>query len=89
MTLEFNTLRKISFHVRIKEATKSLACKSQVDNLLDIAGKNREKKLQTFDLSYFNGGMYFYYDGSQTYLIFQPIYNTSTRPNGNTEAIVA
>ena len=46
MTLEFNTLRKISFHVRIKEATKSLACKSQVDNLLDIAGKNREKNFR-------------------------------------------
>ena len=43
MTLELNTLRKISFQIRIKEATKSLACKSQVDNPLDIAGKNREK----------------------------------------------
>ena len=41
---EFNRLTKISFDVRIKETTKSLVSKSQVDNALDIADKNREKK---------------------------------------------
>ena len=40
---EFNRLTKISFDARIKEATKSLVSKSQVDNALDIADKNREK----------------------------------------------
>ena len=50
-------LSKISFDSRIKEAAKSVARKSQLDNALDIADKSREKirKLQTFDLSYFNG----------------------------------
>lgn len=65
MTLEFNTLRKISFHVRIKEATKSLACKSQVDNALAIADKKRVKiaKLQMFDLNCFNSRRSFGNDG--------------------------
>ena len=38
----FNRSRKISFDVRAKEAAQSLASKSQVDNTLDIADKNRE-----------------------------------------------
>ena len=56
-TSVFNRLSKISFDSRIKEAAKSVARKSQLDNALDIADKSREKirKLQTFDLSYFNG----------------------------------
>ena len=41
----------------MKEATKNVASKNQVDAALDIADKNGKKikRLQTFDLSYFNG----------------------------------
>ena len=44
----------------MKEAAKSLASKSEIDNALYIADKNREKikKLKTFDLSYLSGKIY-------------------------------
>ena len=75
----------------MKVAKKSLARKVQVYNVVDIADKNREKikKLQIFDLSYFNGRRYFDNDGSENYLIFQPIYNTFTEPVGVTETSIA
>ena len=65
-TLEFNRLTNISFDVRIIEAAKIFACKNQVNNRLYTAGKNREKikKLQTFDLSYFSGKSY--YDNNES-----------------------
>ena len=43
-TSKFSRLGKISFNVRMKEATKILAIKSQVDNALDIAGKADKNK---------------------------------------------
>ena len=49
----------------MKEAMKSLASKSQVDTAHDIADKNIEKYVQTFDLRYFNGRNYFGDGGSQ------------------------
>ena len=51
----------------MKEAAKNLVSKSQVDTSIDTADKNREKmkKLQTFDLSYFVGKSYFDDYGSQ------------------------
>ena len=44
----------------MKEAAKSLASKSEIDNALYIADKNREKikKLKTSDLSYLSGKIY-------------------------------
>ena len=89
-TPEFNTLTKMSFDARIEEAAKNLIIKSQVDNVLDIADKSKEKieKFQTFYLSYFNGRRYFGNDGIQSYLIFHLIYNTFTRPTGDTETIL-
>ena len=44
----------------MKEAAKSLASKSEIDNALYIADKNREKikQLKTFDLSYLSGKIY-------------------------------
>ena len=35
--------------------------------------QNEFKKLKTFDLSYFNGKSHFEEDGTQNYLVFQPI----------------
>ena len=45
----------------MKEDAKSLASKIQVDVALDITKEKREdiKKIQMFDLSYFNGRKYF------------------------------
>ena len=39
----FNKLTKISFDARMKEAVKSLASKSQINNALDITDKKRGK----------------------------------------------
>ena len=36
--------------------------------------RKNKKKLQTFDFRDFNGRRYFDNDGSQNYLVFQPIY---------------
>ena len=36
--------------------------------------ENELKKVKTFDLSYFNGKSNFEEDGSQNYLVFQPMY---------------
>ena len=38
-----------------------------------ILKKEKKKKLQTFDWSYFRGKSYFEEDGTQNYLVFQPI----------------
>ena len=60
----------------MKQGAKSFACKCQVDNALDRADKNREKKLKTFDLSYLLNGRYFDKAGSQNYLVFKPFFNS-------------
>ena len=70
---------------------KNRASKSQAENALDTAdSKNTEKlkKHQTSDLRYLNGRMQFDNDGSQNNLIFKKIYNTFTKPSGDTETIV-
>ena len=61
-----------TFFTRIAEASKNLGTKTQVENALGLGDKKREKKLQTFDLSYFISKNYFNDDGSQNYWIFQP-----------------
>ena len=53
-----------------KKQPNVLQVKFQVDDALDIAGKDREKnfkKIQACDLSYFNGRRYFDNDGSQNH----------------------
>ena len=47
ITTEFNRLAKISFITKMKEVAKNLARKNQVDNVLDIADKNKEKIKKT------------------------------------------
>ena len=76
VTQDFNRLTKMNFTARMAEALKNFATKKQVENAFELGYKNREKieKLQTFDLSYFVGKTYFDYDGSQNYLIFQPVF---------------
>ena len=61
-TPEFNKLTKTPFDWRMKKSSKTTCKENQVDNALDIADKNREdmKRLQAFDLSYFNDRRYFH-----------------------------
>ena len=43
--------------------------------------------MQTYESSFFVGESYFIKDGSQNFLIFQPIFNTFTIPAGNIDTI--
>ena len=69
----------------MKNAAERLASKCQADNALDTADKNREKvrKLQTFDLSYFNTKKDFDNNGSQNYLVFHPLFKSFETLTGN------
>ena len=89
VTFELNRLTKINSDAKMKEAVKNLAIKSQVQNALDISDKieKKLKKNQTSDLNHFNSRTYFENDGLENYLIFQPSYNTFTRPAGDTETL--
>ena len=60
-------MTKINFDTRMAEASKNLATTNQVKTVLDWGDKNREKlkRLQEFDLSYFIGKNYLDDNGSQ------------------------
>ena len=54
-----------------------LNCQVLIKNLLQIKHLlvgNDLKKQKTFDLGYFRGKNYFEEDGTQNYLVFQPMY---------------
>ena len=53
----------------IKALPKKVELKAEQDKIV---------KIETYDLSLFIGQSYFNNDGSQNYLIFQPIYKTIT-----------
>ena len=82
-TPEFNTLAAV-FNARLKRA--NLVTKTDFDNSVSsLNGKvtinktknesieNELRKLKTFDSSYFIGKSHFEEDGTQNYLVFQPI----------------
>ena len=50
--------------------------------------ENEFKKLKTFDSSYFRGKNYFEEDGTQNYLVFQPVYKYF-RKIGSTKNILS
>ena len=83
-TPEFNTLVAYVFNVRLAQA--NLITKSDFD--AKVSNPNREitqnktrhllvenelNKLKTFDFSYFIGKSHFGEDGTQNYLVFQPM----------------
>ena len=83
-TPECNTLAADVFIARLAQA--NLVAKTDFDNSVSslnskIAAnktknesiKNELKKLKTFDSSYFRGKSHFEEDGTQNYLVFQPI----------------
>ena len=84
-TLEFNKLAADVFNARLSQA--NLVTKTNFDNTISsLDGKiaenktknksieNEFKKLKTFDFSYFIGKNNLEEDGTQNYLVFQPIH---------------
>ena len=84
-TPEFNTLAADVFNTRLAQA--NLITKTDFDAKLSSLNRkitsnkskhllveNELKKLKTFDSSYFIGKSHFEEDGTQNYLVFQPIY---------------
>ena len=85
ITPEVNTLADDVFNSRLVQA--NLIAKTGLDAKLSILHRkitsnnskhllvgNKLKKLKTFDSSYFRGKSYFKKDGTQSYLVFQPMY---------------
>ena len=83
-TPEFNKLAADAFNARLAQA--NLITKTDIDAKLSSLNRkitknkskhllveNEFKKLKSFDLSYFIGKNYFENDGTQNYLVFQPI----------------
>ena len=74
-TPEFNTSATDVFNARF--ALANLVTKTEFDAKMLSVNKtlveNELKKLKTFDSSYFIGKSHFEEDGTQNYLVFQPI----------------
>ena len=76
-TPEFNTLAALVFNTRLAQA--NLVTKTDFDaKLLSLnkkitSSENELKKLKTFDSSHFRDKSHFEEDGTQNYLVFQPI----------------
>ena len=62
-------IRKTDFDDKLSNLIRKIT-KNKTDHLLV---QNEFKKAETFDLSYFIGKNYFEEDGTQNYLVFQPI----------------
>ena len=84
-TPEFNTLAASVFNARLAQANlitktdfdarlSSLNRKTTTNKTKHLLVENELKKLKTFDSSYFIGKSHFEEDGTQNYLVFQPMY---------------
>ena len=84
-TPEFNKLAADVFNARLAQA--NLVTKTDFDDKLSnlnrkitknkadhLLVQNKLNKLKTFDLSYFIGKSHFDEDGTQNYLVFQPLF---------------
>ena len=93
-TPEFNTLAADVFNTRLAQA--SLITKTDFDAKLSSLNRkitanktkyllveNELKKPRTFDSDYFRGKSHFEEDGTQNYLLFQPMYRISGGGNGS------
>ena len=83
-TPDFNKLTEENFAARLEQANlvtktdfddkiKSLNPKVNSNKTKHLLVENEFKKLQTFDSIYFRGRSHFEEDGTQNYLVFQPI----------------
>ena len=84
-TPEFNILAARVFNARLARANlvtktdfdtelKKLSDRFTSNKTKHLLVENELKKLKTYDLSYFRGKSHFEEDGTQNYLIFQPMY---------------
>ena len=85
-TSEFNTMAADVFKARLAAQTDLIRKPDFDSKLKDISDrvtknktkyllvKNELKKLQKFDAAYFRGKSHFEEDGTQNYLVFQPMY---------------
>ena len=73
------TQKKLVNESGLDEKIKALATKEEIKTLATKAELKVEQdkivKLQTYGLSLFIGQSYFGYDGTQNYLVFQPLYD--------------
>ena len=92
-SLEFNKYTAGNFASRLKQANlvtktdfddklKSLNQKINSNKTKHLLVENEFKKLQTFDSIYFRGKSHFEEDGTQNYLVFQPMYRYFKRIAG-------
>ena len=64
-----NLITKTDFDAKLSSLNRKIT-ENKTENLLV---KNELNKLKTFDSSYFIGKSHFEEDGTQNYLVFQPI----------------
>ena len=92
-TPEFNTLPASVFNAGLAQANlipktdfdaklSSLNIKITSKKSKHLLVENKLKKLKTFDSSYFVGKSHFEEDGTQIYLVFQPMYTYFKRVTG-------
>ena len=92
-TPDFNTLASSVFNARLARTNlitkadfdaklSSLNRKATANKTKNLLVENELKKLKSFDLSYFIGKSHFEEDGTQNYLIFQPMYKYFKRIAG-------
>ena len=73
-----NLVTKTYFDTKLQDISKRISSIKTKHLLV----KNELKKLKTFDLSYFKGKGRFKEDGTQNYLVFQPMYRYFKRIAG-------
>ena len=71
-------LKTINIKVTLNK-TKNVLVQNELEEQ-----QNSVKKLQTFDSSLFIGQSYFFYNGSQNFLMFSPILKIFAVPTGQT-----
>ena len=65
-----NLVKKADFDAKLSSLNRKITSNKSKHLLVE----NELKKLKIFDLSYFIGKSHFEEDGTQNYLVFQPIY---------------
>ena len=65
-----NLITKTDFDTKLSSLNRKITANISKHLLVE----NELKKLKTFDLSYFIGKGHFEEDGTQNYLVFQPMY---------------
>ena len=64
-----NLIRKTDFHAKLSSVNRKITTNKTKHLLVE----NELNKLKTFDSSYFIGRSHFDKDGTQNYLVFQPL----------------